>query len=193
MRGTQEGVGAVVEATGAAGDVLIMHPLLVHAVNDARRVTFHLAGDPTNPNGAQQWKAVQHGIRVTFNLSTNWVRQPLTIPDWDDGRQPRSLLEHSLVAPIARGLLDDPEQRERVLNYGELVEIRFVQCGMMIGVHDDCEGLAFAWQTRIPSIPAHHLQLHAPDRPNGGDGQPVCYGDELVLQWRAEVRRQLLK
>lgn len=30
----------VVEATGEAGDVLLMHPLLVHSVSDARRITF---------------------------------------------------------------------------------------------------------------------------------------------------------
>ena len=42
----EDGLSAVVEATGAAGDVLIMHPLLIHAVNDARRVTFHLSEPP---------------------------------------------------------------------------------------------------------------------------------------------------
>ena len=66
------GMGACVEATGDAGDVLVMHPLLVHAVNDARRVTFHLSSDLSLDGASARWTAVQHGIRVTFNLSTNW-------------------------------------------------------------------------------------------------------------------------
>ena len=82
------GLSAVAEATGAAGDVLVMHPLLIHAVNDARRVTFHLCSE----HGAARWTAVHHGIRVTFNLSTHWARLPLVIPEWDDGNQPRSVI-----------------------------------------------------------------------------------------------------
>ena len=33
-----------------------MHPLLIHAVNDARRVTFHLSSDPQM---GPRWTAVQ--------------------------------------------------------------------------------------------------------------------------------------
>ena len=97
------GLGAVVEATGAAGDLLIMHPLLIHAVNDARRITFHLC-----PEGghAPRWTAVHHGIRVTFNLSTHWTRPPLAIPDWDDGQQPRSVLGARGQRPIS---IDSPD------------------------------------------------------------------------------------
>ena len=42
----EQGLSSCVEATGSAGDVLVMHPLLIHAVNDARRVTFHLSSEP---------------------------------------------------------------------------------------------------------------------------------------------------
>ena len=178
----REGISAVVEATGAAGDVLLMHPLLIHAVNDARRVTFHLSSEP---GAAARWTAVQHGIRVTFNLSTHWARMPLIIPDWDDGRQPRSVLEHSLVAPIAEGMQRNPN-RERVLIYGEVVEMRFVESGMMLGVHGDYEGLAFASSPRIPARSVHDLRFHAPGRQKGGAGLPVCYGDELVIKCRGE-------
>ena len=35
------GAGAAVEATGRAGDLLVMHPLLVHAPSAAHRATVH--------------------------------------------------------------------------------------------------------------------------------------------------------
>ena len=34
----------------------VMHPLLIHAVNDARRVTFHVSSDPQM---GPRWTAVQ--------------------------------------------------------------------------------------------------------------------------------------
>ena len=58
------GASAVVEATGQAGDVLIIHPFLVHAPSSAHRATRDGDGD-----GA--W--VHHALRVTFNLATEWA------------------------------------------------------------------------------------------------------------------------
>lgn len=173
------GLSAIVEATGAAGDVLLMHPLLIHAVNDARRVTFHLSEEGS---GQPRWKAVHHGIRVTFNLSTHWTRQPLTIPEWDDGKQPRTLLEHSLVAPISEGTTHS----ERVLLYGDVLELRFVESGTMLGVHPEHKGLAIAREWRYPAKVAHDLRFHSAGLPKGGAGAPVCYGDEVVLKCRGE-------
>lgn len=55
------GRGGVVEATGDAGDVLVLHPFMVHAASRAHERT-EVDGAPFG-----------HGIRVTFNLSTNWA------------------------------------------------------------------------------------------------------------------------
>ena len=57
--------------------------------------------------------------------------------------QPRSWLEHSLVTPIAESMYE-LENCERVLTYGEVVQLRFVECGMMLGVELEYEGLVFA-------------------------------------------------
>jgi len=175
-------LGAVVEATGNAGDVLVMHPLLIHAVNDARRVTFHVSSDPQM---GPRWTAVQHGIRVSFNLAVHWSRLPLKEPDKAPHLEPRSILEHSLITPIAEGIRV-AENAERLLTYGEVVELRFVECGMMMGVELDYEGLVFASYGRVPARSAHDLRFHAPGRPKGGAGMAVCYGDELVLKGRGE-------
>ena len=48
-----------------AGDLLLMHPLLVHAPSAAHRATL------------QGGVRVAHGLRVTFNLATRWSRPPL--------------------------------------------------------------------------------------------------------------------
>ena len=60
------GMSAAVEATGSAGDVLLMHPLLVHSPSSAHRTTRAAGGG---------W--VRHGLRITFNLATQWKRTPL--------------------------------------------------------------------------------------------------------------------
>ena len=181
----EDGVtGAVVEATGDAGDVLLMHPMLVHAVNDARRVTFHLSSDELTH---ERWTAVQHGIRVSFNLSTNWSRMPLQEPSYLPEEEPRSILEHSIIQPIAQSIFAerrDPNQERPMLRYGEVVELRFVGCGQMLGVELDYGMLGYASYMRIPARKEHDLRLHAPGKPKGGAGLPVCYGDELVLKCR---------
>ena len=48
-----------------AGDLLLMHPLLVHAPSAAHRATL------------QGGVRVANGLRVTFNLATRWSRPPL--------------------------------------------------------------------------------------------------------------------
>ena len=48
-----------------AGDLLLMHPHLVHAPSAAHRATL------------QGGVRVAHGLRVTFNLATRWARPPL--------------------------------------------------------------------------------------------------------------------
>ena len=178
----ERGLSAVVEATGEAGDVLLMHPLLVHAVNDARRVTFKQ--QPSGAGEPPRWTAVQHGIRVTFNLSTHWKEQPLVLPAWDlEGRHARAPLEHSIVRPICRSVMGDPSSKERVLTYGEVVELRFAHCGMMLGVEDGWGGLAFASLPRHLQRSSHDLRIHAPAHKQLG-GKPVCFGDEIVLKCR---------
>ena len=85
----------VVEATGAAGDVLVMHPLLVHASSPASRTTLAQSEDG-------RWACVKHGIRVTFNLSTLWRQPPLRVPADPASAPPLgSLVEQSLVDAVA--------------------------------------------------------------------------------------------
>ena len=77
------GAGAVIEATGSAGDVLLMHPLLVHATSSAHRTTQSGAG------------SVRHGLRITFNLATERRH--------DRGRAQDtqlSPLEESIIGPL---------------------------------------------------------------------------------------------
>lgn len=92
--------------------------------------------------------------------------------------------EHSLVSPIAHGIMQDRFNRERVLVYGEVVELRFVESGAMLGLHAGFKGLAYASSPRNLACAAHDLRLHAPGRPKGGAGCPVRYGDEVVLKCR---------
>ena len=66
--------------TPAAGDILLMHPLLIHSASDAHRSTC-------TPDG----KWVRHGLRITFNLATKWRRPPLR------GRA------HSARSPLGEG------------------------------------------------------------------------------------------
>lgn len=73
----------IIEATGDAGDVLVLHPLTVHAASSAHARTA-VDGVP-----------FAHGIRVTFNLSTNWASPP-------DLAQPASGREGS--SPLAAWL-----------------------------------------------------------------------------------------
>jgi len=69
----RDGRDGVSQTVGDAGDVLIMHPLLVHAVSDALSVSFE-----RDARGC--WHAVRHGIRVSFNLSVHWVDRPMRVP-----------------------------------------------------------------------------------------------------------------
>ena len=52
---------------------------------------------------------------------------PLKEPDKAPHLEPRSMLEHSLIMPIAEGIRV-AENAERLLTYGEVVELRFVEC-----------------------------------------------------------------
>ena len=93
-------------------------------------------------------------------------------------------MEHSLITPLAqlRSLPEDPQRP--LLTYGEVIELRFVECGMMLSVDLDYEGLAYASWGRQHHRTQHDIRFHAPGRPKGGAGLPVCYGDELVLKCR---------
>lgn len=98
----------VVEATGAAGDVLLMHPLLVHSTSMARRLTFS-----RSPAGV--WSATRHGIRVTFNLSTAWnARHRLAQPSCGRAAEarPAATAHHSAEVDAAgaahKGLVATP-------------------------------------------------------------------------------------
>ena len=82
-RGGRDGVA---QAAGDAGDVLVMHPLLAHAVSDALAVSFER-------DAAGGWHAVRHGIRVSFNLTTHWAERPLAAP------APTSLEQAAAIAP----------------------------------------------------------------------------------------------
>jgi len=88
----RRGAGAVVEATGAAGDVLLLHPLLVHSVSSAHRCT-------RTADGA--W--VRHGLRITFNLATRWRRTPRLTPP------PRIRIERGAGEPHAGGAAGDAD------------------------------------------------------------------------------------
>ena len=105
----------VVEATGAAGDVLVMHPLLVHASSPASRTTLAQSEDG-------RWACVKHGIRVTFNLSTLWRQPPLRVPADPASAPPLgSLVEQSLVDAVAGA-----RPAAGCVRYGEEVQLRFV-------------------------------------------------------------------
>ena len=153
---------------------------------------------------------------------------PLVEPTREPATHARSVLEHSLVKPIAEGMLE-PGQLDKVLTYGEVcahlrrlahpsnslapsrvfrveatctfilqamlspnafrsqvIELRFTNCGMMLAVELDYQGLAFASQPRLPARREHDLVFHAPGKPKGGAGLPVCYGDVLVLKCRGK-------
>ena len=108
------------------------------------------------------------------------MQEPVNAP-WLESR---SWLEHSLITPLAqlRSLPEDPQRP--LLTYGEVIELRFVECGMMLSVDLDYEGLAYASWGRQHHRTQHDIRFHAPGRPKGGAGLPVCYGDELVLKCR---------
>jgi len=95
------------------------------------------------------------------------------------------VLTHSLVHPIATGMQSD-ENLEKVLTYGDVLEIRFTNCGMMLAAELDCHGLAYASCPRVPARREHDLLFHAPGRKKGGAGLPVCYGDVIVIKCRGE-------
>ena len=80
------GASDVVEATGAAGDVLLIHPLLIHAPSRAHKATRARDGS---------W--IRHGLRITFNLATQWRRRPLRASTEDARTCARSPLEHTLL------------------------------------------------------------------------------------------------
>lgn len=99
---------------------------------------------------------------------------------------PRRCAEHSIIAPISAGISADELSHERMLVYGEVVELRFIESGVMLGVHPGFKGLAYASHPRTPARAAHDLRFHAPGLPKGGAGLPVCYGDELVIKCRGD-------
>ncbi|KAL1515007.1 hypothetical protein AB1Y20_004078 [Prymnesium parvum] len=118
---SRHGPAAVCEATGAAGDVLLMHPLLIHSSSAAHRATLH------HSDGT--WRLVPHGIRVTFNLCTKWVSPPFAA-----GRA--SLLEDG----VRRGLHARPP-----LLYLQPIELRVCRLELGVGV---AEGGALLAQPR---------------------------------------------
>ena len=156
---------AVVEATGRAGDVLMMHPLLVHAPSSAHRTTLH--------QGA--W--VRHGLRITFNLATQWARPPLRARDGEG----RSLLEESIVSAVAEAAQLDQAPR-RVVRYGEPIELRFVACGMMMGVLQPSGALS----ARAPATPPRGAHVFAFGAGCGSHeacaGEAVRFGDAVTLR-----------
>ena len=89
------------------------------------------------------------------------VQEPVKAP-W---LEPRSWLEHSLITPLAqlRSLPEDPQRP--LLTYGEVIELRFVECGMMLSVDLDYEGLAYASWGRQHHRTQHDIRFHAPGRP----------------------------
>ena len=110
---------------------------------------------------------MQHGIRVTFNLSTNWARMPLQEPSYRPEDEPRSILEHSIISPIAQSIMAENNQNDTektILRYGEVIELRFVGCGQMLGVELDYSGLGYASYQRIPARKQHDLRFHSPGR-----------------------------
>ena len=61
------------------GDVLIIHPLLVHAPSSAHRATRAQprAAEAVGLDAAAVHEGcgwVRHGLRITFNLATQWRR-----------------------------------------------------------------------------------------------------------------------
>ena len=48
---------------------------------------------------------------------------PLVEPAREPADEPRSLLEHSIIQPIAKGM-HRPENREKLLTYSEVIEVR---------------------------------------------------------------------
>ena len=175
--------GSVVEASGSAGDVLLMHPLLVHAASDAMRSTCH-AGS-----------LVRHGLRVTFNLSTCCTRPPLRHRD-DGGIARRCALERTLLRTLREGLLREEAasqggqagsggsnagpQAGRLVHYNQKLEVRSVGCGRMVGVGSD--GAVRATHTRLPPRASHAVELLP--LAGGRAGQPVCYGDAVTIACR---------
>lgn len=90
------GARAVVEATGSAGDVLLMHPLLIHSASNAHRATKTADGTWT-----------RHGLRITFNLATQWRHGPRLSRTGHERDEQLSPLEESLIGarPIVNAWL----------------------------------------------------------------------------------------
>ena len=154
----------VVEATGAAGDVLVMHPLLVHASSPASRTTLAQSEDG-------RWACVKHGIRVTFNLSTLWRQPPLRVPADPANAPPLgSLVEQSLVDAVAGA-----RPAAGCVRYGEEVQLRFVASDAVATA-----GLDGVVRATPAAAPPKSSQLWRLAQSGGAaDGDPVRYGDEI--------------
>ena len=103
----------VVEATGASGDVLVMHPLLVHASSPASRTTLAQSG--------RRWACVSTAFASPSSVDAR-RQPPLRVPADPASAPPlRSLVEQSLVDAVAGA-----RTAAGCVRYGEEVQLRFV-------------------------------------------------------------------
>lgn len=163
---------ACFRATGQAGDVLLMHPLLIHSASSAHRVTLQCDDG--------RWRVEHHGIRVSFNLCTKWKAPPFS-------NHSASMLETGM-----RGVFSSPsgwKQNRIPLLYNQQIELCLGGFDRMVGV--DGDGFLTAAYPRLPPRMAHTLRLiRAPKMGQRAERQTpadaIRYGDVVVLQCRVD-------
>uniref|UniRef100_A0A0G4H8V2 Ricin B lectin domain-containing protein n=1 Tax=Chromera velia CCMP2878 TaxID=1169474 RepID=A0A0G4H8V2_9ALVE len=108
----EENQHAIVEATGRAGDALLIHPFLVHAAGPACR---------------------GHPLRISFNLATRHrnYQYPCNTPD-----EVAHWMQQTSPSPILRCLMriDDFERR----GYGGLFGFQSVCSGKHLNLYNEC-------------------------------------------------------
>ena len=166
---------AINEANGSAGDVLILHPFVVHSTSNACRVSVHADGIPR-----------ENKVRVTFNLATEWADgRPLAHSHSKLTESTSNMLP--LLSPLESTLFHAALSRTertsstRLIRYGETIELAFITCMRMLGVEAD--GVARAEYPRRPPRSQHKIRL-IPIRETGSC-QHVRFGDLVQLLYRA--------
>ncbi|KAJ8599635.1 hypothetical protein CTAYLR_005404 [Chrysophaeum taylorii] len=153
--------GAVVEARGEPGDLLLMHPLLYHSASSAH------VGSP---------------VRISFNLATHHVGEVLP----SCCSHVYSPLEKSLLSGFDRAVLAGGG----VVRYGEPFFLRFVAHGGLLAFPENKEEDTLARLSPRRALPDDHDLFDARacafffanlNRTKSA-GNVVHFGDELILR-----------